>query len=1149
MHIVSGLNVAGLHDAFQQLVDRHSSLRTIYTVRDGKPVQQILASMPVDFEEVDYSLQSEEELHEALIAVAHQPFTLEREGTLQVRLFTGAELGPILLLTAHHIATDFWSMVVLMDELRILYQAQRTGTVQADLPLLPLQYTDYMQWEARLVKSPVGIQSQLYWEKQLAGELPVLNLPTDRPRLLIHTNRGGRHFFSIDEALTSQIRQFARSESVTLYTVLLTAFQVLLARYSGQDTFLIGSPTTNRSRVELQNMVGYLVNPVVLSAQVTPTQSFKALLRQVSTTVLAALEHQDYSFLLLVEQLLADRDPSRSPIFDVMFVLDRPHRSEMLSMPEIAIGKPGAHMDLGGLQIASFPLRQQSAQFDLTLLVIEGERTLSVSWEYNSDLFDVVTIEHMAAHFQHLLEEIVAKPDEKVEQLALMGAQEYQQVVHLWNQTTTTYPARDLASLFEEQVHLRPETIALHSEEHQLSYGELNRRANQLAHALRRRGVGPEVLVGVCLERSLDLLIALLGILKAGGAYVPLDQRAPSQRLAFVLRDAGIALVLTQDALRAALPAEEIEVFCLDQHRALLAEHATENLPPDGLERTVEQLAYVLYTSGSTGQPKGVEVSQRNVVRLVKATTFMHLDAEETLLQFAPVAFDASTLEIWGSLLNGARLVLFPAHRPSLEELGRGLQRWGVSTLWLTAGLFHQMVEGHLQSLRGVRQLLAGGDVLSVQHVQQVLEGLPETTLINGYGPTENTTFTCTHAMRPGEQVQGTVPIGHPIANSTVYLLDGQLQPVPIGVPGELYTGGAGVARGYLREAALTAEYFVPDPFAGQRGARLYRTGDQARYRSDGRLEFLGRQDHQVKVRGYRIEEGEIEAVLRQYPGVQDALVQVREEGTSEKRLVGYLVADPATQQELVREEQAAYIATWQALYAQTYRQQETPAQQDAATDGAFDLVGWNSSYTGKPIAEEQMREQVEQTIARVLALRPQRVLEIGCGTGLLLSRVAPSTQRYVGTDFSPEILGWLGQQEAVQGLPQVQLLQRVAHDVNGLQQERFDLVILNSTVQYFPECRVSGGGGAAGAPVAGTSRDDAGGRCAQSAPSRAVPYLGATLSCGGVVADRYLAGADRQTGASRRGTGAGAGFLCSLAGRFPPDWAGAGAVEAWAGP
>jgi amino acid adenylation domain-containing protein len=605
------------------------------------------------------------------------------------------------------------------------------------------------------------------------------------------------------------------------------------------------------------------------------------------------------------------------------------------------------------------------------------------------------------------------------------------------------YPLeRCIHELFEEQVRRTPDAVAVVFEDQQLTYRDLNCRANQLGHHLQGLGVGPEGLVGICVERSLEMIVGLLGILKTGGAYLPLDFAYPQERLSFMLDESGVRVLLTQAHLREHLPSHRGETIALDDDWVTIGKEPEEDF---GTQTTPENLAYVMYTSGSTGKPKGVCVRHRGVIRLVTDTNYAHFDIDEVFLQFAPLSFDASTFEIWGALLNGARLVLMPPGSASLVELGATVKQNRITILWLTAGLFHQMAEEELESLSGLRQLLAGGDVLSVPSVEKIARELGDCQLINGYGPTENTTFTCCYRVKTGEHFDNGVPIGFPISNTAVYILDEEMRPVSPGEEAELYCGGDGLARGYLNDAALTAERFVPNPFNLDTGGRLYRTGDIVRQLTDGTIEFIGRLDQQVKIRGYRIELGEIEAALAQHPAVRECVVLARSDAPGEKRLVAY-VAHEAKHASLDKLD-SNHLEQWRRLYDETYSQ--------AGTNGTptFNIIGWNSSYTGQPIPKEEMREWVDNTVERIRALRPKRILEIGCGSGLLLFEIAPDCDAYHGTDFSGRMIERLKRylEKSPADFAHVTLAHKEATDFSGLQAESFDLVILNSVVQYFP--------------------------------------------------------------------------------------------------
>ncbi|MCG8363957.1 MAG: amino acid adenylation domain-containing protein [Pseudanabaenales cyanobacterium] len=886
------LNVNALKQSLCEMVRRHESLRTTFPAIDGRPSQVIIPDIDLALPLLDLHHLSPEK-QEVMVQrqaseAAQQPFDLAQGPLLRTKLLRLREENHVLLLTMHHIVSDGWSMGIFFRELTVLYTAFTNGQA-SPLSKLPIQYADFAVWQRQWLQGDV-LASQLdYWKQQLGGLLPVLELPTDHPRPPIQTYRGARQTRQLSQDLTVALNALSQQQGVTLYMTLLAAFQTLLHRYCGQTDIIVGSPIAGRNRLETEGLIGFFINTLALRIQLGGNPSFQELLVHVRKVVLAAYSYQDLPFEQLIEALQLERDPSRSPLFQVLFVLQN-FSSPNLELPDLSIN----------------PINVQSniAKFDVSLYMAESDDGLQAWLEYNTDLFEAATITRMLRHFQTLLEGIVANPDQHLSDLPLLTAAERHQLLVDWNNTQTEYP-QDLCihQLVEAQVEQTPDAIALVFGNQQLTYQELNHQANQLAHHLQTLGVKSETLVGVCLERSPLMIIALLAILKAGGAYAPLDPTYPPERLAFMLDDTQVSVLLSQQTLLEKLPGHQAHIVCLDQDWSVISRECQENPNPD---ITAETLAYVMYTSGSTGKPKGVSVRHQGVVRLVKETNYANLRAEDVFLQLAPISFDASTFEIWGCLLNGAQLILFPAHTPSLEELGQIIQQHQVTILWLTAGLFHLMVDQRLEDLRSVRQLLAGGDVLSVPHVQRLRQTLTNCQLINGYGPTENTTFTCCHPITDPPSPGHSVPIGRPIANTQVYILDRHQQPVPVGVYGELYVGGDGLARGHLNCPDLTAEKFIPNPFwaGGRRQVegggerrdvettppRLYKTGDLGRYLPDGNIEFLGRIDHQVKIRGFRIELGEIETVLAQHSAVKDVIVTVREDAPDDKRLIAYVV-------------------------------------------------------------------------------------------------------------------------------------------------------------------------------------------------------------------------------------------------------------------
>ncbi|MFD2168557.1 non-ribosomal peptide synthase/polyketide synthase [Tumebacillus lipolyticus] len=877
--IKGALDADLLERALDEIVKRHETLRTTFAEEDGQPVLIIDETSNWQLVRIDLrahpATEAEQEAMRIAKADACQPFSLTDGPLWRTTLISLADDDHLFIVNQHHIISDGWSLGVFTRELATLYRSFAAGQPEA-LEELPVQYADYAIWQAQTLQGD-RLEHQLsYWREQLSGERPLLQLPTDRPRQPQQTFAGSVETALLSPEISAKIRQVGQSAGATLYMTLLTAFQTLLYRYTGQEDIWIGTPVSGRNHQEIEGLIGFFVNTLVIRADLSGELSFGDLLRQTKQNTLDAQAHQDLPFEKLVEQLETERDLSHSALFQVMFSVEP---SDIQTV------------ELDGQSWQALELENDTAKFELSFTMREEADRLFLAVEYNRDLFEQATIVRMIEHFQSLLQEIAARPGDKLSELSLLPAKEREQVLSGWNDTATEYPQLSIPQLFEAQAMQTPTSVALQDRQGEMTYRDLNERANQLAHVLRRQGVGPDVLVGLCMERSFEMVIGLLGILKAGGAYVPLDPNYPAERLAFMLEDAQVSLLLTQEHLRQTLPAHGAEVICLDSEwSAKIAGESCDNLP---CRNELEDLAYVNYTSGSTGQPKGVCVPHRGVVRLVKNTNYIQFDREDVFLQFAPISFDAATLEIWGSLLNGAKLVLYSEPSLSLPALGRTIREHRVTTLWLTAGLFHQMVEEHLDDLSSVRYLLAGGDVLSVPHVKKALQALPNSTLINGYGPTENTTFTCCYQMTDPEQVGASVSIGRPIANTQVYVLDAQLSPVPIGVPGELHIAGDGLARGYLNRPELDEEKFIANPF-GKPEERLYKTGDLVRWLADGNIEFLGRIDGQVKIRGFRIELGEIEAVIGEHLSVRENVVIAHADDHGQKRLIAYIVPSEA---------------------------------------------------------------------------------------------------------------------------------------------------------------------------------------------------------------------------------------------------------------
>ncbi|MCA1579632.1 MAG: amino acid adenylation domain-containing protein, partial [Acidobacteria bacterium] len=870
------LNVRALEATFSELFRRHEILRTVFINNYGQPMQVVNAPQPVTLSPIDFSGREKSD-REMLVQYlineeAAQPFDLLRGPVARVNLFRLAPDDHVAIFTMHHIISDGWSIGVMIREVAQLYSAYSSGK-ESPLKELPIQYADFAIWQREWLQGEELERQLRYWKEQLRGVPGMLELPTDRPRSSVSTHHGARHHMKFPAGLREALKELSKRENVTLFMTLLAAWQTLLARYSRQTDIVVGTTVANRTRSELEKLIGFFVNTLVIRTDLSGDPSFRELLERVREVSLGAFAHQDLPFSRLVEELQPERSMNHTPLFQVTFGVEN---------------TPASELTLPGLTLSPVEQKNDTAIFDLSAGFFERGNSMHGLLEYSTDLFEARTIERMARHLTMVMESVVADVTRPISTIPLLTTAEQEQVLVEWNRTATAYPRNTpVHELFEQQAAKNPEAVALIFGERQVSYGELNAKANQLANHLRSLGVGPEVFVGLMVERSVEMVVGLLGILKAGGAYVPLDPQYPIDRLAFMIEDTQVPVVLTQEHLLDSLPSHWGTVLCLDSEWELIEDESDQNLDN---RNTAENLAYVIYTSGSTGRPKGVCVTHRGVVRVVKETNYARLDHNEVFLQMAPISFDASTFEIWAALLNGARLVIFPPERPSLEDIAATLRRYQITTLWITTGLFHVMVERQIEALKGLRQIITGGDVMMPALAEKVLREVPTCQSNNMYGPTEATTFTTYYPMVVDE-LGSNVSIGWPISNTEVYVLDESMSPVGIGMIGELYIAGDGLARGYLRRAELTAERFVPYPFSNAGGARLYRTGDIVRYLEDGRVEFFGRADDQVKVRGYRVELGEIEAVLREHPALRAAVVEARREADGERQMVGYVVS------------------------------------------------------------------------------------------------------------------------------------------------------------------------------------------------------------------------------------------------------------------
>jgi amino acid adenylation domain-containing protein len=918
VRLQGALDLNALERAVTEVVRRHEVLRTVFTMNVDRPAQIIKPPFEVKVPVTDISHLSEEEREKEAFRLtkeeARRPFDLAQVPLLRVGLIKLGTDEHVVALTVHHIASDGWSMSILFKELVAIYDAFTNGR-PSPLPDLTIQYADYAAWQQSWLHGEVLERQLDYWKRQLDGA-PALELPTDRPRPPVQSFRGERAMIRLSADLSSAIQTLARHEGASLFMILLSAWQALLSRYSDQEDISVGSFIANRNHAETESLIGFFINNLVFRTDLSGNPTFRELLGRTRRVALEAYMRQDTPFEMVLEALRPERDASRTRLFQVMFVMQNMPQAEV----EVAQSR------FSPVE-ASDPER---ANFDLTLWMWEGPGGLAGWLDYSTDLFESSTINRLIEHFVLLLEGVVADPDGRLLQLPLLSGAERQQLLVEWNANKQDYPPDVfIQRLFEAQAARQPEAEAVVFEETRLTYGELNARANQLAHYLRANGVGPETRVGICVERSVEMVLGALGALKAGAAYVPLDPSYPRERLLFMMEDSQATWLLTQQRLVQSLPAVSVQQLGTraDHVRVLLLDADVEALAGESVENPIcnlapENPAYVIYTSGSTQRPRGVMIQHDSLVNAFYAweKAYSLSSRIKSQLQVASFAFDVFSGDLARVLCTGAKLVIAPGElllsAPELYDL---MRREAVEGVEIVPAVLRNLV-GYLeetgQSLDFMRLIVAGADAFYVKEMEQVrrLCG-PKTRLINSYGLTEATIdsayFEKTDISLPPEKM---APIGRPFANTEIYILDRNLQPVPVGVAGELYVGGPALARGYLNQPALTAAKFIPHPFGGQPGARLYKTGDLARYLPDGNIEFMRRLDYQVKVRGFRIELEEIESVLASHEGVHEALVAPHESAPGEKHLVAYIVpsqhASPSVQelQQLVREHLPAYM-------------------------------------------------------------------------------------------------------------------------------------------------------------------------------------------------------------------------------------------------
>ncbi len=881
VRIRSEVDAEQMRDAFQKLVDRHPALRTTFHLKDGEPVQRIHPNMPVFFAEEDVQALNEEQIRHRLQEEVESHFDLENGPLMRIYLFKRGDQDFILLFVMHHIVTDIWSQAVLLDELSQIFEQQ--GDVSLLEPLAA-DYTDFIEWQEALLASEQGERLLAYWSEKLKGELPVLNLPTDRPRPPVQTFKGRTETRWLPETLSQRVHAFCEQQGLTPFAFLLSAYYLLLHRYTGQEDLIVGSPTAGRSLNEFNRTVGYFVNPLPIRVQVRPQQTVNQFLSVVKQTVLEVFEHMDYPLTLLVEKLQPKRDPSRTPLFQTMFVLERAHLMHDQGLSQFALSREGAQLKLGDLTIESMNLEQGVAPFDLTMMAVESGKGLAISLGYNIDLFEHGTIERLLSHYLNVIEHMLAQPEQPIARLDLLSPEEKQHLLHIMRGPQHEIDFnRTVIRLFEEQVARFPDKAALTFEGQQLTYQQLNEQANRLAHYLLQRNIKAEERIGICLNRSFEMIVSLFAVLKSGAAYVPIDPDYPTDRIHYMLQDANLKYIITQKEFSAKLNGSQ-NLLLIDELAQTLQTLSAEN---PNVPIQAENLAYIIYTSGSTGRPKGTLLQHAGLVNTLQATQQRyHSDENIRQLHFASFSFDASIEEILRPLVLGGTLTLVKAEDLlSLNALTTIINREKITHVTLPPSVLAVLPPEQFPTLKVV---VSAGEKCTPEIARKWKKVVKH--FVNGYGPTEATICTTTFEV-PTDFTSTSVPIGRPIPNMRTYVLDASGNLVPQGVPGELYIAGIGLARGYLNRSDLTAERFVPDPFSNQPGARMYRTGDLVRLLKDGNLEFIDRVDEQIKIRGYRVELGEIESVIESSEQVKDAVVVAKKVGM-DVRIVAYVIPE-----------------------------------------------------------------------------------------------------------------------------------------------------------------------------------------------------------------------------------------------------------------
>ena len=888
--IVSEINTTALKKSFQKILNRHPSLRTTYFLQEGKPVQMIHGYKEIYFEEISCRGLSEDKIKEKVSSVYKIPFDLENGPIFKVYLFKVDEDDNILLINMHHICSDGWSIGIILNELSELYSSEAEGK-KHEFPQSKFHYSNFIQYQQELVKNENGENLWDYWKNELSGELPVLNLPADRSRPAVQSYIGNTEYFKLDNDLVNSLKELSRQEGTTLFVILQTVFQILLHKYSGQDEIIVGSPTAGRNKPDFENIVGYFINPVSIKGHFTQDQTFKELLKQIKKKVLGAMANQDFPFPVLVEKLLHKRDASRSPVFQTFFGLQKVQGKNEIQ--EILVpGNKNVKIQFGKLVLEQFELPQQEGQFDLLLEFFEGENLFAGVLKYNTEIFESSRIKAIPDHLKAIIKSITSDPEGKISAIQIITEKEKHSILNEWNNTDVNYDnSKLLPELISVQAEKSPDSIAAEIDNEKLTYKELDQITNQLANYLNKAGVGKDTFVGVYIDRSLEMIIALLGIIKAGGAYVPIDPSYPKERVEYMISDSQVKIILSKKETSENISGSSLRIINLDTDIKKIKE---EPITPPVINLSEDNLAYMIYTSGSTGKPKGAMNTHGAILnRLLWMKEYLQITKDDNIFQKTSFSFDVSVWEFFLPLISGAMLVFAkPDGQKETDYLVKEIIRKNITVMHFVPSMMQIfLADENADKCVSLRKVICSGEELTVSLQNLFFNVFKNTELHNLYGPTE-AAVDVTYWKCGRDSKLNIVPIGKPIANTKIFILDPYLNLLPPGIPGELHIGGVQVGKGYFNREELTAEKFIADHFSEDKSARLYKTGDLTRYMYDGNIEYLGRIDNQIKIRGFRIELGEIEFIMNQFRGISEAIVIVKEIKQGDKRLIGFIVPE-----------------------------------------------------------------------------------------------------------------------------------------------------------------------------------------------------------------------------------------------------------------